>query len=206
MIIIFSLILFGFFFYLQSENILVKDEKPDLKNTINKMKASLQFKITQGLRMTPQLQQAIHLLQLSNIELNAIIQEQLDSNMMLEIEEADSNEDLSSTEIEKIDANGSDYDEFELNEESGKSDIEYSEADYVWNEVNSAKTAQKKNNLERVLIIADNTSKLNIEKSSRNIPNLKLVSEEGVNLYDILKYKNLLITETSIKYLEKKLI
>ena len=112
------------------------------------MKASLQFKITQGLRMTPQLQQAIHLLQLSNIELNAIIQEQLDSNMMLEIEEADSNEDLSSTEIEKIDANGSNYEEFDPNEESSKSDIEYNEADYVWNEVNSVKTTQKKNNLE----------------------------------------------------------
>ena len=112
------------------------------------MKASLQFKITQGLRMTPQLQQAIHLLQLSNIELNAIIQEQLDSNMMLEIEEADSNEDLSSTEIEKINANGSNYDEFDPNEESSKSDIEYNEADYVWNEVNSVKTTQKKNNLE----------------------------------------------------------
>ena len=64
----------------------------------------------------------------------------------------------------------------------------------------------KKNNLEKVLIIADNQSKQNIDKSSRNIPNLKLVSDEGVNLYDILKYENLLITETSIKNLEKKLI
>ena len=51
------------------------------------MKATLQFRITQGLKMTPQLQQAIYLLQLSNIELNAMIQEQLDSNLMLETED-----------------------------------------------------------------------------------------------------------------------
>ena len=62
------------------------------------MKATLQFRITQGLKMTPQLQQAIYLLQLSNIELNAMIQEQLDSNLMLEIED-DKDEDENSNSI-----------------------------------------------------------------------------------------------------------
>jgi RNA polymerase sigma-54 factor len=42
--------------------------------------------------MTPQLQQAIRLLQLSSIELQAEIQDALESNMMLEAEEGDSNE------------------------------------------------------------------------------------------------------------------
>ena len=51
------------------------------------MKPSLQLKATQGLAMTQQLQQAIFLLQLSNIELQAEIQEKLESNVMLEIEE-----------------------------------------------------------------------------------------------------------------------
>ena len=61
------------------------------------MKATLQFRITQGLKMTPQLQQAIYLLQLSNIELNAMIQEQLDSNLMLETEDdKDENENSNS--------------------------------------------------------------------------------------------------------------
>ncbi len=64
------------------------------------MKATLQFRITQGLKMTPQLQQAIYLLQLSNIELNAMIQEQLDSNLMLETkDDKDEDEDENSNSI-----------------------------------------------------------------------------------------------------------
>lgn len=48
------------------------------------MKQSLQLRIGQSLTMTPQLQQAIRLLQLSTLELSNEIQEALDSNMMLE--------------------------------------------------------------------------------------------------------------------------
>ena len=51
------------------------------------MKQSIQQKISQGLAMTQQLQQAIFLLQLSSIELKAEIQEKLESNLMLEIED-----------------------------------------------------------------------------------------------------------------------
>ncbi len=51
------------------------------------MKVSLQLKIGQSLTMTPQLQQAIRLLQLSSMELETEIQEALDSNMMLELDE-----------------------------------------------------------------------------------------------------------------------
>lgn len=51
------------------------------------MKPSLQLKIGQSLTMTPQLQQAIRLLQLSSVELQAEIQDALESNMMLEMEE-----------------------------------------------------------------------------------------------------------------------
>lgn len=53
------------------------------------MKASLQLKIGQNLTMTPQLQQAIRLLQLSTLDLQAEIQEALESNPMLEVEETD---------------------------------------------------------------------------------------------------------------------
>jgi RNA polymerase sigma-54 factor len=49
------------------------------------MKASLQLKMGQSLTMTPQLQQAIKLLQLSTLDLQAEIQEALDSNPMLEV-------------------------------------------------------------------------------------------------------------------------
>jgi len=51
------------------------------------MKHSLQLRIGQHLTMTPQLQQAIRLLQLSTLELQTEIQEALESNPMLEMEE-----------------------------------------------------------------------------------------------------------------------
>ena len=51
------------------------------------MKQSLQLKIGQSLTMTPQLQQAIKLLQLSSLELQTEIQQALDSNPLLEQED-----------------------------------------------------------------------------------------------------------------------
>lgn len=51
------------------------------------MKQSLQIRLGQQLTMTPQLQQAIRLLQLSSLDLQAEIQQVLDSNLMLELAE-----------------------------------------------------------------------------------------------------------------------
>ena len=56
------------------------------------MKQSLQLRLGQHLTMTPQLQQAIRLLQLSTLELKAEIQEALESNPMLELAEDSENE------------------------------------------------------------------------------------------------------------------
>ncbi|RKZ56400.1 MAG: RNA polymerase factor sigma-54, partial [Gammaproteobacteria bacterium] len=51
------------------------------------MKPSLQLKISQSLTMTPQLQQAIRLLQLSTLELQSEIQQTMEENPMLEHED-----------------------------------------------------------------------------------------------------------------------
>lgn len=51
------------------------------------LKASLQLRLGQSLTMTPQLQQAIRLLQLPSLELQAHIRELLESNVMLEVDE-----------------------------------------------------------------------------------------------------------------------
>ena len=59
------------------------------------LKPTLQLKLGQQLTMTPQLQQAIRLLQLPVLELQAQVQEALESNVMLEAEE-DEQVDLSS--------------------------------------------------------------------------------------------------------------
>ena len=51
------------------------------------MKQSLQLRLGQHLTMTPQLQQAIRLLQLSTMELQLEVQDALESNLMLEADE-----------------------------------------------------------------------------------------------------------------------
>ena len=63
-----------------------------------------------------------------------------------------------------------------------------------------------KNKLSNVLIISDKETHKNIFKSVRNIRDVKLIIDEGVNLYDFFKFKNVLFTETSIKNIQKRLI
>jgi len=53
--------------------------------------------------------------------------------------------------------------------------------------------------LENCLIISDNSSKTKIIKSTRNIPNLKIIDQSGTNAYDLLKFKNVIFTASSIK-------
>ncbi len=66
------------------------------------MKTSLQLKLGQQLAMTPQLQQAIRLLQLSTLDLQQEIQEALDANPLLELDET-SNEATPNAEETKPD-------------------------------------------------------------------------------------------------------
>ena len=61
------------------------------------------------------------------------------------------------------------------------------------------------NKLENVLIISDIGSLKNINKSARNIKNVKLINEIGANIYDLLKYKDIIMTSTSVKNIQNKL-
>lgn len=63
------------------------------------MKQSLQLRLSQHLAMTPRLQQAIRLLQLSTLELHTEVQDALDSNLMLELDEDDTSGAGSETEV-----------------------------------------------------------------------------------------------------------
>ncbi len=67
-------------------------------------------------------------------------------------------------------------------------------------------TFLKKNNLLNVVIISDNETQKNINKSARNIKNLKIINDAGANIYDMIKYKNVLLTQTSVKNLEKRIL
>ena len=63
-----------------------------------------------------------------------------------------------------------------------------------------------KNKLENVLIISDSDSLKNIIKSARNIKNLKLIKHEGANIYDLFKYKNVLVTSSSVKKIQDRIL
>ena len=62
----------------------------------------------------------------------------------------------------------------------------------------------QKNNLANVLIISDGDSLKNINKSARNIKNVKLINDEGANVYDLFKYKNIVITSSSAKKIQDR--
>lgn len=93
------------------------------------MRPTLQLKMGQQLTMTPQLQQAIRLLQLSSLELQQEIQEALDSNPLLESEENLNSEELNQAAKESSD---------KLEEQNGTStnddDVEWSKEEISTNE------------------------------------------------------------------------
>ena len=64
----------------------------------------------------------------------------------------------------------------------------------------------QKNNLANVLIISDTESLKNINKSARNIKNIKLIEDKGANIYDLFKYKSVIITSSSAKKIEDRII
>lgn len=59
-------------------------------------------------------------------------------------------------------------------------------------------------NLQDLLIVSD-AEDCNLELSSRNVPDVKVIKTMGLNVYDILKYKNLLLVESTIKNIEGRL-
>ena len=62
----------------------------------------------------------------------------------------------------------------------------------------------KKFEITNSLIILDKSSKEKIEKSARNIPNVKVTDINHFSAFDIIKFKKIVFTESSIKELEKR--
>ena len=54
------------------------------------------------------------------------------------------------------------------------------------------------------IFIVDKKSMQNIYKSARNIPNIKVTDTNHFSAFDLVKYKKIIFTETSIKELEKR--
>ena len=88
------------------------------------MKTSLQLKMGQHLTMTPQLQQAIRLLQLSTLDLQQEIQQALDSNPMLEVSEEESSSTSNNEQAQNAQSNEKEHN---LTESLEKTDSEWQE-------------------------------------------------------------------------------
>jgi large subunit ribosomal protein L4 len=59
-------------------------------------------------------------------------------------------------------------------------------------------------NLTNALIVTGEKNE-NLELSSRNLPDIKVLRSEGLNVYDILKYKTLILLEPVVKNIEGRL-
>jgi len=58
--------------------------------------------------------------------------------------------------------------------------------------------------LDSALIVTDQADE-NLERSSRNVPGVKVLRSEGLNVYDILKYRTLVLLEPAVKNIEGRL-
>ena len=75
------------------------------------------------------------------------------------------------------------------------------------NEIKKTKEMNKiliKFEISNSLIILDKSSKDKIYKSSKNIPKIKVTDVNHFSAFDIVKYKKIVFTETSVKELEKR--
>jgi len=121
------------------------------------MKQSLQLKMGQSLTMTPQLQQAIRLLQLSTLDLQNEIQEALDSNPMLEVvDETDKHDSKADATTNSIEAhsdspavdNSTTNNETQTTDSASPDDLEWSQSipedlpvDTSWDDVYQSSTS-----------------------------------------------------------------
>jgi len=55
------------------------------------------------------------------------------------------------------------------------------------------------------LLIVSDAEDTNLLLSSRNIPDVKVIKTEGLNVYDILKFKNLLLVESTVNNIKGRL-
>ena len=61
----------------------------------------------------------------------------------------------------------------------------------------------KRLEVEKALIVDDNN--LHLERSARNVYQVKVIRPEGLNVYDILRYEHILIAKNCLEKIEERL-
>jgi large subunit ribosomal protein L4 len=59
--------------------------------------------------------------------------------------------------------------------------------------------------VQSALVVIPQTD-VKIERSARNLPKIKVLRVEGLNVYDLLRYEHLILTEGALKRLEERLV
>jgi len=79
--------------------------------------------------------------------------------------------------------------------------------DFSFPEIKTKKFVEtlRRFDVKKALIVTGDKSH-NLEKSSRNVPLIKVMRHEGLNVYDILKYDHLLIEEPAVRKIEEALV
>ena len=60
-------------------------------------------------------------------------------------------------------------------------------------------------NVEKTVLLVETAENRNLTLGSRNIPGVKLVSTKNVTTYDILKYKDVLVSKSAAEKLSEAL-
>ena len=150
------------------------------------MKNTLQLKISQQLTMTPQLQQAIKLLQLSSIELQQEIQTAIETNPMLELSE--DNKEYETEDLEYRNYDFTCYERIPINH-SFSSQEEY--LDYIYQQNNAGET------LHEYLLWQLNLSSFSKKDTAIGKAIIDSINEDGYLTASIKEIAN------SINYQEK---
>lgn len=74
------------------------------------------------------------------------------------------------------------------------------------NEIKTAKIAEILNKLDLKSVLIVEEGNKNLVLSAKNIPGVKILSPEGLNLYDILYYKDLVITQPCLEKIQRRLL
>jgi large subunit ribosomal protein L4 len=59
-------------------------------------------------------------------------------------------------------------------------------------------------NVQSALIVIAETDE-RVERSARNLPKIKVLRVDGLNVYDLLRYEHLILTEAALKLIEERL-